>query len=194
MATGSPLTDCIASRLISAEKAFSLEAMGRDSAVLIPFRPQSDGSLTVVFTKRRDDLPRHAGEISFPGGRADDEDADLLATALRETDEELGIPVSSVTVIGALAPISTFVTDFAVYPFVGLVPADVELVPHEGEVHSVIEVALEKLVEIRERRELVRSGITFTTEAFELDEGLVWGATGRMLGLLLDRIDDCLKN
>lgn len=192
MAAGRELIDCIAGRLLDPPAVFALNAVGRDSAVLIPFRPQPDGSLTVVFTRRRDDLPHHAGEISFPGGRADPGDVDLLATALRETEEELAIPAGAVEVIGAMAPVSTFVTDFAVYPFAGLVAASVTLVPHEGEVDAVIEVPLTHLAAIREHRELVRSGFRFTTEAYELDEGLVWGATGRILGLLLDRVGDCL--
>ena len=74
-----------------------------------------------MFTKRRDDLKRHAGEISFPGGRRDPEDADLTATALREAHEEIGLPPDAVEIVGALPPTPTFVTNYAVYPFVGLI-------------------------------------------------------------------------
>ena len=76
-----------------------------------------------VFTKRRTDLRRHAGEISFPGGRRDPEDADLRETALREAEEEIGLPRADVEVLGELEPTSTFVTGYLIHPFVGLIPA-----------------------------------------------------------------------
>ncbi|MGH2907134.1 MAG: NUDIX hydrolase [Solirubrobacterales bacterium] len=187
------MIDCIAGKLLTTEESLELHAQGRNAAVLIPFRPQADGSLKLVFTKRHDDLPQHAGQISFPGGRADDGDADFVATALRESFEELAIPSDSVEVIGALEPMSTYVTDYAVYPIVGLVPADIELTPNPGEVDSVFEVDLHELWRIREKREMVRAGLTFKTEAFDSDGGLIWGVTGYILGRLLDRIDGCLS-
>lgn len=187
------LIDCIAGRLLATTDALTMKAQGRDAAVLIPFRPRPGGAIDVVFTKRHDDLPHHGGQISFPGGSADAGDSDLAATALRESHEELEIPPQSVTLIGALEPMSTFVSDFAVYPFIGLIPAELELVPHPGEVDAVFEVDLRALAEMREKRELRRAGLTFTTEAFETDGGLVWGATGYILGRLLDRIEGCLE-
>jgi 8-oxo-dGTP pyrophosphatase MutT (NUDIX family) len=186
------LIDCIASKLLPTAEAIDLFAHGREAAVLMAFRPQEDGSLKLVFTKRRDDLPSHAGQISFPGGASDPGDADHVATALRETEEELGIPADQVEVIGALEPMSTFVSDFAVWPIAGLVSRDVELIPSPGEVDTVFEVGLSELVALREKRELRRAGMTFTTEAFETAGGTIWGVTGYILGQLLDRIDGCV--
>lgn len=188
------VVECIAQRLLTVEQGLALEADGRDSAVLIALRRQADGGLTTLLTRRRDDLPRHAGEISFPGGRSDPEDTDHLATALREAHEEMGIDPGQVRVVGALAPISTFVTDFAVYPFIGEIPADLPLTPAEGEVDAVLEIGLGELARVREKRELSRGGFTFTTEAYETEAGLVWGATGRIVGILLDRVGDCLPS
>ena len=74
-----------------------------------------------MLTERRHDLRRHAGEISFPGGRHDDTDADLLATALREAHEEIGLPPEAVEMLGALQPTPTIATGYAIYPFVGLI-------------------------------------------------------------------------
>lgn len=186
------LAECISGKLLTIADALALSAQGRDAAVLIPLRPRPSAGFDVVFTKRRDDLPSHGGQISFPGGRAEAGDADLVETALRESHEELAIDPEQVGVIGALEPISTFVSDFAVYPIVGVLPAQMRLIPHPGEVDSVFEVDLHELHAIRERRELQRAGISFTTEAFDTEGGLVWGVTGHILGRLLDRIEDCL--
>ena len=79
----------------------------------------------LLFTERRMDLRRHAGEISFPGGRRDGPGEELMETALREAEEEIGIDPASVRMLGALPPIGTFVTNYKVHPFVGRIPDDV---------------------------------------------------------------------
>src|SRR5438034_5565253 len=98
------------------------DADGRPAAVLIPVVAGDEPS--VVFTKRTDDLPRHPGEISFPGGMRAPGDRDLLATALRETNEELGLAPDDVDVLGALSPLQTFTSATAIVPFVGTLAAD----------------------------------------------------------------------
>ena len=99
----------------------------------------------LIFTERRADLRRHAGEISFPGGRRDHPDEALLETALREAEEEIGLPRPSVEVVGALPPIGTFVTCYKVHPFVGLVeqPRSLGLKPSPAEVETVLAFSLE---------------------------------------------------
>ena len=91
-----------------------------DAAVLVPLYLER-GRLHAVFTKRHDDLRRHPGEISFPGGRYDEGEPDLRATALREASEEIGLPEDAVEIVGALQPTPTIATGYAVYPFVGLI-------------------------------------------------------------------------
>lgn len=186
------MIDCIASKLLSTGDALDMFVQGREAAVLMALRPQSDGALGLVFTKRRDDLGSHAGQISFPGGSWDPTDPDQVYTALREAHEEVAIPPERVNVIGALEPMPTVVSDFAVYPIAGVVPAEVELIANPAEVDTIFEVGLPELIAVREQRELERHGMRFTTEAFETDGGLIWGVTGYILGMLLDRIGGCV--
>lgn len=158
-----------------------------DSAVLVPLFTDPDGRLHAVFTKRRSDLRRHAGEISFPGGRRDDGES-LEQTALREAFEEVGLPEGHVDIVGALAPVGTFVTNYAIYPFVGLIEHGFEWIVQEAEVAEVLEFALEDLVANHSLKRLVRRGIAFRTDVYEIGPHMVWGATARILGDLITRL------
>ena len=120
MVVADPLAELLAPLLLTPEQAASLDVHGRtDAAVLVPLFLRDD-DLHAVFTRRRDDLRRHAGEISFPGGRQDPGE-DLRRTALREAEEEIGLRPASVEVAGALPPTPTVVTSYAIYPFVGVI-------------------------------------------------------------------------
>ena len=115
------LARALRSVLLDAGEAASLDVHGRiDAAVLVPLYV-SGGELHAVFTRRREDLRRHPGEISFPGGRQDDDETDLRLTALREAEEEIGLPARAVELVGALQPTPTIATNYGVYPFVGLI-------------------------------------------------------------------------
>ncbi|HEY7933969.1 MAG TPA: CoA pyrophosphatase, partial [Solirubrobacteraceae bacterium] len=148
--------------------------------------------LHVVLTRRRADLRRHAGEISFPGGRSEREDGDLEQTALREAEEEIGLPSANVSVLGQLVPVSTFVTGYLIHPFVGLIPETRSWTPSPREVDAVIELALEELPRSRKRTILERRGFSFETDAYVLGEHLIWGATARILENLLERLQPLL--
>jgi 8-oxo-dGTP pyrophosphatase MutT (NUDIX family) len=158
---------------------------GKDAAVLVPLF--EDRGLHAVFTRRRHDLRRHAGEISFPGGRRDDGEA-LLDTALREAHEEVGLPPDRVRVVGALPPTPTFVTNYAIYPFVGVIEGGFAWVLQHTEVAEVLELRLDDLRAAYGERRLVRRGIPFRTPTYEVGGHLIWGATARILGELLDRL------
>ena len=165
-----------------------------DAAVLVPlyWTPSGDdgaGGLGVVLTKRRDDLRRHAGEISFPGGRQDIDEDDLRETALREAREEIGLPSEAVDLIGALQPTPTIATNYSVYPFVGLIEAGHEWAPSAFEVELVLELPLADLRAGYDRRRLLRRGVPFRTDTYVVGEHLVWGATARILADLLERVD-----
>jgi len=165
-----------------------MDVHGRtDSAVLAPLFQDPAGELHAVFTRRRDDLSRHAGEISFPGGRQDPGET-LLETALREAHEEVGLPPDTVDVLGALAPTPTFVTNYAIYPFVGLIAPGFEWVLEETEVAEVLELRVSDLRAAYGERRLVRKGIPFRTPTYEVGGHLIWGATARVLQDLLGRL------
>jgi 8-oxo-dGTP pyrophosphatase MutT (NUDIX family) len=159
------------------------------AAVLVPlFAQGTSGEPHVVLTKRRADLRRHAGEISFPGGRRDAEDIDLRATALREAEEEIGLAPTRARVIGELPPTSTFATNYIIHPFVAEIDAGIAWQPSEREVEAVLELSLESLRAGRTRTQIERRGIRFETDAYVVDDHLIWGATARILQDLLDRL------
>jgi 8-oxo-dGTP pyrophosphatase MutT (NUDIX family) len=164
------------------------------AAVLVALYESDDGELRVVLTKRRADLRRHAGEISFPGGRRDPEDATLMDTALREADEEIGLARSEVTVVGALERTSTFVTNYAIHPFVGLLEGTHPWRASKLEVDAVLEPTLREVRAGRTRTHIERRGISFETDAYIFDEQLVWGATARILEGLLERVGRLLDH
>jgi 8-oxo-dGTP pyrophosphatase MutT (NUDIX family) len=178
--------------LLAPEQAAALDAPGHtDAAVLIPLY-ERDGELVAVFTERRADLRRHAGEISFPGGRQDEPDEDLRATALREANEEVGLSPADVELVGALPPVGTFVTSYTVYPFVGLIEPGRTWVPQETEVAQILELSLPDLIRGYEHKRLVRRGVPIKTPTYTVDGHLIWGATARMLQQLLERLKPLL--
>jgi 8-oxo-dGTP pyrophosphatase MutT (NUDIX family) len=175
-------------RLLPPARAMALEVPGRThAAVLVPLH-LGNGALHAVFTKRREDMRRHPGEISFPGGRRDIEDADLLATALREAEEEIGLAADAVEVLGALQPTPTIATSYAVYPFVGLIEPGRAWSLSPGEVARVLELPLHELQAGYGRRRLLRQGLPIRTETYVVGDDLIWGATARMLADLLERL------
>ena len=156
------------------------------------FLAGTDGEPHAVFTRRRGDLRRHAGEISFPGGRRDPEDTDLRETALREAEEEIGLPRGQVRLLGELTAVSTFVTNYVIHPFVGEIPAGLAWRVSEREVDAVLELPLLALRESRTRTRMQRRGISFETDAYIVDEHLIWGATARIVEHLLERVEELL--
>ena len=158
-----------------------------DAGVLVPlYLHRSD--LHAVFTKRRDDLRRHAGEISFPGGRQDFPDEDLRVTALREAEEEIGLQRDEVELVGALPPVGTFVTGYRIHPFVGVIRPGQAWTLQPEEVDEVLELSLRALVEGYENKRLLRRGVPIKTPTYTVAGTFVWGATARIVQQLLERL------
>jgi 8-oxo-dGTP pyrophosphatase MutT (NUDIX family) len=179
--------------LLSPVDATALDVLGRtDAAVLVPLYVDG-GELHAVFTKRRDDLRRHPGEISFPGGRQDDDDGDLQVTALREAEEEIGLPRDGVELVGALQPTPTIATGYRIYPFVGLIEPGMTWTLSAREVALVLELSLTRLRDGYVRQRLVRRGLPIRTDTYVVGDHLIWGATARILSDLFDRIGPLLN-
>jgi 8-oxo-dGTP pyrophosphatase MutT (NUDIX family) len=162
----------------------------RPAAVLVPLVDRADG-MSVLLTLRDSSLPHHAGQISFPGGRIETYDATAAATALRETEEEIGLPRRQVDIIGRLDDYITG-TGFLVAPIVGLVRPPYELRPDPAEVAGVFEVPLAFFLDpANHRRESrVFNGIERRFYAMPYGDKYIWGATAAMLMNLYDLLRD----
>lgn len=154
---------------------------GVPAAVVVPLLDLSSPSL--VLTRRTELVRDHKGEISFPGGVRHPEDPDLLTTALRETEEELGIPRDAFEVLGSLPPTHTVVSGYVVVPFVGLLSRRPAMLPSPEEIAEVVELEVARLAAAEQE---VVQGPSQGWFAYEVDGHTVWGATGRIVHGLLE--------
>jgi 8-oxo-dGTP pyrophosphatase MutT (NUDIX family) len=188
----SSLTDALRGVLLDPAHATTLPVHGRTAAAVLVALYLDDGELHAIFTRRRRDLRSHPGEISFPGGRRDDGET-LAQTALREAEEEIGLAREDVRLLGALTPVPTIATNYAVYPFVGMIERGGAWTPSASEVDEVLELRLADVRASRARRRLRHRGIPFRTDVYDVGEELViWGATARIVGDLLARLEPVL--
>jgi 8-oxo-dGTP pyrophosphatase MutT (NUDIX family) len=153
----------------------------RPAAVLVPV-VRREGALTVLFTRRTPHLQDHAGQISFPGGRAEPHDASFEATALREAEEETGLAAGKVELLGRLPEYVT-VTGYRVTPVVGLVTPPLELRPDPFEVAEIFEVPLAFLLDPANhvRNSVIHEGRRRQYYAMPYRQYYIWGATAGML-------------
>jgi 8-oxo-dGTP pyrophosphatase MutT (NUDIX family) len=157
----------------------------REAAVLIPLYVR-DRELFTLFTKRTDHVEHHKGQISFPGGGKEPRDQTLWNTAIRETEEEIGVPAASVRILGKLPNLVT-VTDFDVSPFVGAIPYPMTFAPQEREVEAIIEIPLSYLLdpEVVEERTVRFKGREVPTLVYHYRGHAIWGVTAYILSLFL---------
>jgi len=154
----------------------------RAAAVLVAIY-ETGGEAQVILTKRPETMPSHRGEIAFPGGKRDPGDETLLAVALREAQEEIGLAPDLVEAAGELDSLSTVASQFTITPFVGLLAAPPALVPDPREVEAVFAVPVSELLEPEAYREEIWQlwGQWRPMAFFELPGETVWGATARIL-------------
>lgn len=162
----------------------------RAASVLAPLA-ERDGRLRLLLTRRAARLAHHPGQVAFPGGKQDPGDVDALDCALREAEEEIGLPRSAVAVLGALDPHET-VTNFQVTPFVGLVTAPFAPRLDRAEVDEIFEAPLDFMLDpanlqVHRRR---WGGQWRRYYAIPYGPHYVWGATARMIKALADRLRD----
>lgn len=163
----------------------------KPAAVLIPVLERDSGS-TVLLTQRSKALKHHAGQVSFPGGRMEQSDVDVVATALRETHEEIGIAPPLVDVVGFLPTMPT-ITGYVVSPVVGYVDSDAAIAVDPGEVDYAFEVPLDFLLDKASEKRVDREvdGQMLSMVEYHWQSERIWGATAYMIRelrkLLLDK-------
>jgi 8-oxo-dGTP pyrophosphatase MutT (NUDIX family) len=161
---------------------------GIASAVLVPLF-DCDGALHLLYTKRSEELPHHRGQVSFPGGRhVADADPSLLATALRETEEEIGVAPAHVDVLGPLTPIHTFSSNFLISPFVGVIPHPYAFQANPYEVSEIFSVPIDVLLDpaTAAEEEWTLEGRTIPIATYRHGSHVIWGATHRITTALLE--------
>jgi 8-oxo-dGTP pyrophosphatase MutT (NUDIX family) len=161
---------------------------GKTAAVLVPFLDLPEPEL--ILTRRADHLPQHAGQVSFPGGAAEENDRSAVQTALREAHEEIGLAPELARPIGFLDRMDT-ISDYRVLPVVALVAPSVAWVPDESEVAEVFTVPASIVLDRQRYREqrVVRDGQTYTIWSMQWQNYLIWGATAAMLMNLITRLE-----
>lgn len=166
----------------------------REAGVLALIYP-IDAALHVVLTRRTDHLRGHSGQISFPGGRRDAEDSSTIATALRETQEELGIDAQAITILGELSPLYIPPSHYNVYPCVGYIPTAPVFQPNPSEVAEVFTFALHDLLDERFQQHEYRDfqGVRVKIPYYQVSDHKVWGATAVMLSELQQRLNRILE-
>jgi 8-oxo-dGTP pyrophosphatase MutT (NUDIX family) len=153
------------------------------AAVLVPLYEDS-GDLRMVLTRRPDNMRTHAGDVVFPGGMIDPDDEGPVATAIREAWEEVGLPPDHVEVLGGLDPVSTRSARMQIAPVVARIERPRELRPEPGEVDVIIEPTVTELLEDDAWRTEDWHGHELWF--YEFPEGILWGATARMVRTLLE--------
>ncbi len=158
------------------------------AAVLVALFKKAE-ACHLLFTKRSEQVKYHKGEISFPGGVVDEEDKELIGTALREAFEEIGLKETDVQIIGVLDDIVT-TTEFIVTPIVGLFPYPYPFKVSEVEIAELIEVPLSFLLveDNLSKREIFQGGQKEIIYFYQYGQHTIWGATARILKQFLDLI------
>jgi len=160
----------------------------KTAAVLVPFLDLPEPEL--ILTRRADHLPQHPGQVSFPGGAAEDDDRSAVQTALREAQEEIGLPPEQAQPIGFLDRMDT-ISDYRVLPVVALVSPPVSWRPDPREVAEVFTVPASVILDRArfQARQVQRDGRDYTLWSLHWNGQLVWGATAAMLMNLITRME-----
>ena len=164
----------------------------RTAAVLLPVFRDAEGELRIVLVVRTDDGGQHGGQLGLPGGKPEPGDANLLATALREAEEEVGVQADTVELVAALEPLATRATGWIVHPFLGRVPADTAWRLQETEIVGILTPAARALADPAARSTLPFSSLRFRepllVDGIDVEGHVLWGMTLRLLDDALPRL------
>jgi len=181
-------------RILAANLKNAIDDPALTPAAVLTLIYRKNGEYCVLLNKRSDRVDDHKGEISFPGGRMDPEDATLLDTALRETHEEMGVRPQDVEVLGALDDAPT-TSRYLISPYAATIPYPYDFSPSEVEVAEVVEVPLSALMDRANRRDEIRivDGDIQNAPAFAYNGHIIFGATARILRRFLQLLETPLK-
>jgi 8-oxo-dGTP pyrophosphatase MutT (NUDIX family) len=164
----------------------------RIAAVLLPVYRDIEDELRVVLVVRADDGGQHGGQLGLPGGKPEPGDEDLLATALREAEEEVGLSPAEVEVVAALEPLATRATGWLVHPFLGRVPSDTAWRLQETEIVGILTPSARVLADPASRAMLPFSSLRFRepllVDGIDVEGHVLWGMTLRLLDEALPRL------
>jgi 8-oxo-dGTP pyrophosphatase MutT (NUDIX family) len=184
---GHTLSEFISRFQLQLPQAGSFTANNHHAAVLIPIicRPEP----TLLLTRRSSHLRKHAGQVAFPGGKADREDSSLIDTALREAQEEVAIPASAVHVLGQLAPLDSS-SGYQVTPIVGLIPANIAFHANEEEVAGLFEMPLHEALSLSRyySLDIHRGGVNHRVYLSWYERQFVWGLTAAIIRRLAQQV------
>ncbi|WP_338227534.1 NUDIX hydrolase [Algoriphagus taiwanensis] len=170
----------------------NLPSNHRKSGVLLLFYPEH-GQAYFPLIKRPQYLGVHSGQVALPGGKMDPEDLDVIQTALREAEEEIGVNRRSIEVLGKMSELYIPASNFLVSPIVGLINAKPDFIPEEKEVDRIISSSVSGFLDRRIRKQTLLelgSGIRLDTPYFDIDGEIVWGATAMILNELSRILED----
>ena len=182
-------------RLELAEKMKAKSIDAKKAGVMALFYPNTNGETYLVLILRKTYKGVHSAQVGFPGGKFEDEDEDLMVTAIRETNEEVGVPESIVKIIKKMSPIYIPPSNFMVHPYLAVSETTPKFVKQEAEVEAIIEVTLYDFLN-EANCITTRVPTSFNVEvdvpAFKLNGHIVWGATAMMLGEIKDLLNEVL--
>ena len=172
-----------------------VDGTGMIPAAVMILLYRKEGEYCILLNKRSEEVEHHKGEMSFPGGARDPEDLDLLETALRETEEEMGIKREDITVLGEMDEIVTR-SNFQVSVFTGTIEYPYKFTPSAIEIAEVVEFPVAALVDPANRRVETRwiNGMPLTSYSYVHEEHVVFGATARILQSCIEILDDRLES
>ncbi len=166
--------------------ASAIPTTAKQAAILVALYEEESVWKTVLMQRVAHELDRHSGQVSWPGGKQESDDADLSATALREFEEEMGVSRDQLTILRKLTDIYIPVSGFHVHPYIAVADGSVEITPEQAEVDHVIEIPLADLLRLERRRTEVQipHGGTMMAPAYVYQETIIWGATSMILSEL----------